>query len=518
MENTNLESFRQAIITSDQNFAVYLLLVAATTLVWHAWVSHVGIKLTFLTRHGTGKLLPGIASLYAGLKAPLVMGTLIRLIQIDDVLWFDESFSAALVKMPLDRMFEVIRADVHPPTHYLIQWVFVRLFGHTEVVLRLPALLAGIAFIYLTYRLTLALKFGHRAAIVAAWIAAYMPSAIKYANEARQYALLSCLVFAFMIALLEHRRLWFMVLGILVAWTHNLGFFYLGVLGLVTLYYNHSWWKTILKMWGISALWLPVLIYQAGEVADGFWLGFTWPGALMPYFNMTLTNSIPTSLYIISGVPYLAVLTLAIVTKWKWILTRPGIAWLSLFLGVPFAVALVSAVWHPIYLHRALMPAVLAMIPPMGHFLTTARHRPVWNLVLAVSLCLATLGFLAPGRSNTTEGRDIARFCAGTDAIYSTGVITAFLANFYVPGVPNYLAPTVIDDQGMHLKQYALDALNFQIVDDPTTIGSDVCMLVLDNPWAAGKQYILPYLRGGFQSDWQMYHAYYAISYFRVSI
>lgn len=529
MGNANLESFKEAIISSDQNFATFLILVAVTALVWYAWSGQLKIKMSFLNVLVAGKLLPvtqGITSLYAGLVAPLSMGAIIRLIQMNDVMWFDESFSAALVKLPLAQMFEVIRADVHPPTHYLIQWAFVRLFGHTEIVLRLPALLAGIAFIYLTYRLTLALKFSHRAAIVAAWIMAYMPAAVKYANEARQYALLSCLVFGLMIALLERRRLWFMVLGVLGAWTHNLGFFYLGVLGIAALYHNRAWlwfhnrawFWTVIKTWGIAALWLPALLYQAGEVADGFWLGFTWPGALMPLFNMTLTNSIPMSLYMFAGVPFLTVMSLSVCINWRWLRTKPGIVWLALFFGVPFSVALVSWLWHPIYLHRALLPAVLAIVPIMGHFLVTAqRGRTLWLLSVMFALFLGIVGFFAPGRSNTPEGRDMARFCAGSDAIYSTGVITAFLADFYLPGVPNYLAPTVLDDQGMHLKQYALDALNFQIVDDPTAIGDDVCILVLDNPWSHGGQYVLPYLKPGeFKSDWIMYHVYYAISYFRI--
>lgn len=521
MGNANLESFKEAITTSDQNFATFLVLVAVTAVVWYAWSSQLKVKMSFLNVLAAGKLLPvsqSISSLYAGLVAPLSMGTVLRLIQMNDVMWFDETFSAALAKLPLDRMFEVIRADVHPPTHYLIQWVFVRLFGHTEVVMRLPALIAGIAFIYLTYRLTLAFKFSHRAAIVAAWIMAYMPSAIKYANEARQYALLSCLVFGFMIALLERRRLWFMVLGVLVAWTHNLGFFYLGMIGLAALYYNRSWWRTVIKMWLIAALWLPALLYQAGEVADGFWIGFTWPGALMPLFNMTLTNGIPTSLYMFGGIPFLTVMTLSIFINWRWLKSRPGVVWLALFFGVPFSVALVSWLWHPIYLHRALLPAILAIVPLIARFLVNERRgRILWTGATAFALILAILGFFAPGRSNTPEGRDMARFCAGTDAIYSTGVITAFIADFYVPGVPNYLAPTVIDDHGMHLKQYALDALDFQIVDDPTTLGSDVCILVLDNPWTNGEPYISPYLKGEFESDRIEYHGYHAISYYRIT-
>ena len=50
--------------------------------------------------------------------------------------------------MPFGQMLADMRTtDVHPPLHHAVLWVTVRLFGTSEVAVRLPSLLAGVALV-----------------------------------------------------------------------------------------------------------------------------------------------------------------------------------------------------------------------------------------------------------------------------------------------------------------------------------------------------------------------------------
>jgi hypothetical protein len=222
----------------------------------------------------------------------------------------------------------------------------------------------------------------------------------------------------------------------------------------------------------------------------------------MPLFTMTLSNNLPVDLALVATMPFLATFGVAVLWAIPWFLTERGRLWLVLILGVPLAVAVVSWLWTPIYLNRALLPSVLAFMPIMAKFLVENRRtRWLWRGMTAFSLLLALVGMLRSG-GNTQEGRDMQQFCAGADVIYNTGLSTAFISRYYVPDIQSYLAPTVRTDQGMKLADYALDALDFQIADNST--GPE---------WI--KQFLEP---GSFISTQRTYTNFYNIDYYRIFV
>src|SRR5262249_17597596 len=119
-------------------------------------------------------------------------------------LWYDETFTAWLAKLDLNHMFTAIQGDVHPPLWYVIEWANVRLFGSSEFALRLPSAVLGVLAVLLIYRIALACKFEPKTAYLAGFLAAILPSAVYYSQDARMYPLLAvCVLLMVNAAILE---------------------------------------------------------------------------------------------------------------------------------------------------------------------------------------------------------------------------------------------------------------------------------------------------------------------------
>src|SRR3990172_902374 len=110
-------------------------------------------------------------------------------------LWYDESFSLAMTRLPLLDMVRAASLDFHPPLWEMIAWVSVRLFGVNEFGLRLPSLLASVG------ALLLAADFAHRllaprAAALGLAALAILPYQLWLAQDGRGYAVMSLLYLA----------------------------------------------------------------------------------------------------------------------------------------------------------------------------------------------------------------------------------------------------------------------------------------------------------------------------------
>ncbi len=104
-------------------------------------------------------------------------------------LWADEGNSAALAARSLARITHDVAADIHPPLYYWLLHLWTRLLGTSEAELRSLSALAGVALVYVIYRMGRRLR-GEQVGLTAALVAALNPFLIYYSQEARMYALL----------------------------------------------------------------------------------------------------------------------------------------------------------------------------------------------------------------------------------------------------------------------------------------------------------------------------------------
>ena len=103
-------------------------------------------------------------------------------------LWLDEALTGRLARGSLgDLLHRVATEEANPPLFYLLEWVWTRVAGTSEVALRLPSALFGIALVPVAYAIGRRLG-GQRAAVALAALVAVHPLLVYYSQEARGYA------------------------------------------------------------------------------------------------------------------------------------------------------------------------------------------------------------------------------------------------------------------------------------------------------------------------------------------
>lgn len=367
------------------------------------------------------------------LHITLLIGFWLRLPHLLDSLWYDEMFTAAVVKVPFENLPQVIMADVHPPLNYLIQWLTARLFGMSEVALRLPSMVFGLLLIYLVYRLALALGLERKTALWSALIVALLPSSIYYSHEARAYSLMACLAVGGTISLLEGKKLPFILCAGLLPFTHNLGYAYLGVLGLVAVVYQR-WVLPPILAGLIGALWFPFMLQQSQEIVNGFWIPpQTLAGVFWYIPDMTLSIRIEPGAVLVTYVPMLVFTLFSLYAARRWLSPSKSLVYFSLVFAPPLGIGLISAVWYPVYINRAFLASGLVLVIAWAYLMN--QHR-FYQLVTLGFIVIALGSYLLHGeRKDMRSAMDV---CRGTDAAYYMGLPAQFMGDYYL-GLPSLL-------------------------------------------------------------------------------
>jgi 4-amino-4-deoxy-L-arabinose transferase-like glycosyltransferase len=106
-------------------------------------------------------------------------------------LWYDESFTALLVKFSPGKMLGLIPSqESTPPLFYCVEWVWSRIFGDTPAGLRSLSAVCGTITIPLAYFAAKKLLPSERAAIIVTALTAFNPLLIWYSQEARSYSMM----------------------------------------------------------------------------------------------------------------------------------------------------------------------------------------------------------------------------------------------------------------------------------------------------------------------------------------
>jgi 4-amino-4-deoxy-L-arabinose transferase-like glycosyltransferase len=167
--------------------------------------------------------------LLLGLLAGAVV---LRLPYLSQSLWYDEVFYTAAA-LNGESLRWVLTQDVHPPLYASVLWLWIHVFGDTEVAVRLPSVLCGIASVAVVFALG-RWWFDTRAAFLAAGLTALSPAHIWYSQENKTNMLMvlltACLVWAADRAWSSnHRRewIWVAVTAVLAPWTNVFAIFVL---------------------------------------------------------------------------------------------------------------------------------------------------------------------------------------------------------------------------------------------------------------------------------------------------
>jgi len=315
----------------------------------------------------------------------MAVATALRVVALSQMLWYDEAYTAMLARMPLGQMVIATSGDVHPPTWYLIEIAFVRMFGMSEAALRLPSAILGVLAVWLTYRLAKAIipGPGEGCALVAASLMAVNPFAVYYSQEARMYALLMAAVLLACVGAVE-RRAWILALGVaLTLMSHNLGVIYIPFIALVTR--KRDWRKNSVAMMAGAIpwlAWLPQLFRQAtsGQFSGSYWISYftgnsvarllaEWVQLWFPHFRPGWTARIGALIAF-----SMLVFPLIEVARRR---AGPASILAMLAIGPGLLELAISAAWQPVILVRTLAGCVPAWCVLIAWWITLP-HR--WNV------------------------------------------------------------------------------------------------------------------------------------------
>ncbi len=208
-------------------------------------------------------------------------------------IWFDEAFSAYLIRYDYGEVAKFTAADVHPPLYYWLLKAWTTVFGTSELGLRSFSLVCigiAIVLVYLLVRQ----GFSRWVAGSAIVVASLSPMLIRYSEEARMYGMVMAIVAAatYVLALqlkkpTKRRWVYYGVLVSLGMWTH----YYTALAwiahwvwrssiirsesrkDIVRRFFSKEWlWAHALAIVLFSP-WLPTMLHQMfGIQGGGFWI------------------------------------------------------------------------------------------------------------------------------------------------------------------------------------------------------------------------------------------------------
>jgi len=102
--------------------------------------------------------------------------------------WLDEIMALDFSDGSIKEMFSELQGDVHAPLFYLILFCFIKVFGISELMGRLPAILAGAGTITALYFLACEIR-NVKTGILASLLLAISPFFIEFSREIHPYSL-----------------------------------------------------------------------------------------------------------------------------------------------------------------------------------------------------------------------------------------------------------------------------------------------------------------------------------------
>ena len=250
----------------------------------------------------------------------LALAIVLRLYDATRVpLWFDETYTLLIARLGLPGMLPALAADIHPPLHFVLVWLWRGLGGEREVWLRTLSVLFGVATVAVTWSLTRD-TFGRSAALLAALLLALHRTHIHMSQEVRMYALLWLLYSIALWAALrwiERGRtrdaVLYVLAGVAAFYTHYQSILVLGTIGAWGVVALARQPARLLRWVGLNAAilvlfapMLPTFVHQLARNRDAHWIKPPHPSDL----NSLLRGMSFGAPYVIVPMIVLAVLPL----------------------------------------------------------------------------------------------------------------------------------------------------------------------------------------------------------------
>lgn len=339
-----------------------------------------------------------LSYLYNSLPYIIIIGGALRAIGLAaSPLWYDETVSLYMARLPLADMVRAQSLDFSPPLWELIAWVSVRLFGANEWGMRLPSLAASLLSLWLANKIaySLTLNFGPSQRFAGMSLVALLPYQFYAAQDGRIYAVMSALYLGAVLFALRRRPLGLAACCGLLLWSHSTGAFYAATALSVAL----ARWPQLWRRWctcGLTAAaafapWLPSLV---GAGQRHHWLGALtadiFTGGLVRIF---FADSMPGPAWMLPAVLGVAAsVIVAALVAIRHIRLYPGLAHLGLAAAGPFVLMVAVAPIKNVLFYRPMSAMSIPLALWIGMALPLA-WKPIryalgynWIMLIAAGL------------------------------------------------------------------------------------------------------------------------------------
>ena len=133
----------------------------------------------------------------------LVLSVFLRVPGLNQSLWFDEVYTTNVGTGTLNQVWKLSLGDTLPPLYFYFMHFWNRLFGDSEISVRMPSMIFSLLSILLAYYIVLR-YVNRKTALLVAFFLAVSPTQIWYSQEARPYA---ALLFFLLLLFLSYSRL-----------------------------------------------------------------------------------------------------------------------------------------------------------------------------------------------------------------------------------------------------------------------------------------------------------------------
>lgn len=334
-------------------------------------------------------------------------------------IWFDEAFTAYLVRFSYADIARYTATDVHPPLYYWVVKAWTSCFGTNELAFRSLSMVFGVVAIIVGFILVRKL-FGKHAAVLAAWFMALSPMFVRYGEEARMYTMVTAIVLTATYVLVRatetNARKYWVWYGVLIAlgmWTHYfaaLAWLAHWVWRALSLrvseglrgkelrrrFFSKEWLWTHGLAVAVFAAWAPFMLRQLGIIQMGFWIPAVSSHTFTNYFTNVLFYLDQQQVLSWFALLYMTVLILAVILLYhalRGARTKSEKSSLLLLVSLAFTppVLLFIASMPPLkssFVERYLIPASIALMMLLAVIIVKASRTKSCRLAIMLSVLL----------------------------------------------------------------------------------------------------------------------------------
>lgn len=369
-----------------------------------------------------------------------VVSVLLRYIAIEmNSLAGDEPFSVYFAQMDIPDILRHLKAGNNPPLFEIILHYWIKVFGISEVAVRIPSLLfTGITAAFL-YKIGNSF-FSKSIGVVASTFFILSNYATFFSHEARTYALFGMLTaisfYLYMRWLNDDKRtrllVSYAIVNALLLYAHYFGIMVVGIQVLLAIVYAYSDWKK-LASFGVSLLfalilfapYIPVVYTQFTTTKDaGTWLQAPQGWATIEYMLVKFVN---VRFAMVAVYAVFIVSLVLMVINWR-SLTRNHVVLIAWFM-VPFFGMFVLSYWLPMFHDRYLMHSFVGFCALLAVLSVSIIKWPVVKWIVPIVLLVA----MAVGSTrNVDNGRHTKEAVAKVQELRTPDTRVVLYPNFRI--------------------------------------------------------------------------------------